>query len=300
MKMDREIIVLADKEVEPLLSRQVARDTAWADWPSRDANITRRPEIREILHEINREIRNESGYCVLRITPETVADPHLITVAYWNLFTCLGDPITQYSTGELLFGVRTTQSSAPLMSHYSQSNRGGGFHTDGTFLRQTPFFVGLICLEQAQHGGDSILIDGRMVCRELAANHPEVLQSLQREYYFDCCGQLPGIEARLKPIISAGGGEIFIQYLRSYIVEGHAKVGQPLGAKAIAEIDIFDSLLEREDFQLLYKLRPGEMLIFNNRFMLHGRKPFYDEGDGPSRRHLIRVYAEGQCAKVTS
>lgn len=283
---------LSDTEVKLLLSRPIPRGVLQTEWPGGDTNLAASPLVASLLGEINTDIRDGGGYCIVRIGPELLNDPHLLTVAYWNLFTCLGVPIPQYSSGEMLFEVQVSREAVPLMSHYSQSNRGGGFHTDGTFLTRSPYYVGLICLDQAKYGGDSILIDARPIYRELMLNQPEVLRSLEREFYFDCCGQISGKDTRLKPVISRKNGSLFVQYLRSYITQGHEKVAVPLTAEAVAGLDAFDEMLDRKEFQFLYKLNPGEMLLFNNSIILHGRKPFSEEGDEVSKRLLIRIYAE--------
>jgi alpha-ketoglutarate-dependent taurine dioxygenase len=283
-------IDLSPTQVATLKRRHIAADVEAVEWPGCDADIASSQEVSELRAAIKRSLFEGPGYAVLRVNRREVEDSHEIKVIYWNLFTTLGEPLPQYSTGEMLFEVEAS-SESPLYSHYSRSNRGGGFHTDGTFLQKTPQVAGLICLRQAQLGGETILIDGRRLCDELKRNDPETLECLQREFYFDCCNQLPGVEFRAKPIISWKGSNLFIQYLRSYIIEGYKKAGLQLDKLAAESLDRFDSLMEREEFQFIYKLNPGEMLIFNNEIILHGRKPFYDDADKGPGRLLIRVYA---------
>jgi alpha-ketoglutarate-dependent taurine dioxygenase len=284
------IYCLSQRQTDILLSRQIPTDLPTNLWPGRDDRIARSPEIASICSDIKGSLRHGAGYSVLRSESGEGDDPHLLKAIYWNLLTSIGKPVPQYSTGELVFEVHET-SATPIFNHYSRSNRGGGYHTDGTFLQEIPYYAGLICLRQAKLGGESVLIDSRKIYQELSTHHREALEYLQRDFYFDCCGQLPGVEYRPKPIISRKDSMISVQYLRSYIDEGHAKAGVPLDRSAIESLDLFDSLMGREEFQQVYKLNPGEMLILNNSIMLHGRKPFYDEEGGPSKRLLIRVYA---------
>lgn len=283
-------IALSRAELGTLLGRPVAGVGGAEPWPRRDPAIAGSAEIAAVCSRIREALRDGPGYVVLKIDPEHLSDTDSLKAAYWNLFTSLGTPIPQYSTGEMVFEVEVAPST-PLYSHYSRSNRGGGYHTDGTFLPRTPFYAGLICLRQAEHGGDTILIDGRRLYGELSAKHGEALERLKGEFYFDCCGQLPGLDYRPLPVISWQDSSLRIKYLRSYIVEGHAKAEVPLDERGVESLDTLDALLDSEELQHVYKLNPGEMLIFNNYIMLHGRKPFYDEGDGPSRRLLLRVYA---------
>lgn len=284
------VLRLSKKQTDILLSRPIPPDLPTNLWPGRDDAIACSPEIIPICSNVRDSLRNGAGYSILSIPPDDIDDPHVLKVAYWNLLTSVGRPIPQYSTGELVFEVHET-SVTPVFNHYSRSNRGGGYHTDGTFLQEIPYYAALICLRQASRGGDSVLIDSRKLYKELSTNHREALEYLQRDFYFDCCGQLPGVEYRSKPIISRTDSSLSVQYLRSYIDEGHAKAGVPLAEGAVESLDLFDSLMGREEFQQVYKLNPGEMLILNNSMMLHGRRPFYDADEGPSKRLLVRVYA---------
>jgi len=279
-----------------LLSRSIPDSLSPMLWPGREPGIASDTEVASLCSLIKEEVEDGRGFSILKIDRRWIDDPHLITVAFWNLFTCLGEPLPQYASGELIYKVESSEQArasmtAPLMSHYSKSNIGGAFHTDGTFLLRRPFFAGLICLRQSRYGGDSILIDVRNLYRELKENHPDVLRQLEREYHFDCCGQIAGVETRLKPIISRLGSSLLVQYLRFYITEGHRKTSIPLSSEAVQSMDFFEELMTQARFQFIYRLSPGEMLIINNHLMLHGRKSFSDGDDGESKRLLIRIYA---------
>lgn len=284
------VISINSKVTEALLSRLIPEDLSPNLWPGYDQTLASIPEVISLCSQVDKSLKNGAGFAIIKVDEELSKNSPLLISAFWNLFTCLGKPLAQYSTGELFFKVQDS-GTAPIRNHYSATNRGGGFHTDGTFLPETPFYVGLMCIHQAKYGGDSILIDGRAIYRELSFNYPDVLSCLEKKYHFDCCDQLPGIETRLKPIISKQGSSVFIQYLRSYIVNGHEKSGIPLDTDTIRGLDVFEELMERQDFQFVYKLNPGEMLIFNNHFIIHGRKSFVDDENSYSKRLLIRVYA---------
>jgi hypothetical protein len=278
-----------------LLSRPIPDSLSPMFWPGLDSGIASNTEVALLCSLIKEEVENGRGFSILKIDSTLIDNLHQITVAFWNLFTCLGEPLPQYASGELIYRIESSEqskaSAPPLMSHYSKSSIGGAFHTDGALLLRRPFFAGLICLEQASDGGDSILIDVRNLYRELMVKRPDVLRELEREYHFDCCGQIEGMETRPKPIISRIGSSLLVQYLRFYITEGHRKTGVPLSREAIESMDIFDELMTQARFQFTYKLNPGEMLIMNNHLMLHGRKSFSDGDNGKSKRLLIRTYA---------
>jgi len=207
------------------------------------------------------------------------------------MFTFLAKPLPQYKTGELIFDVRET-ADKPIRSHYSQSKIGGGFHTDGTFLPETPLYVGLGCIEQAIYGGESVLIDGRVIYQELSIHHPHVLKNLEKEYYFDCCDQLPGTEVRKKAVFRKENSSILVQYLRLYIIEGHRKARILIETDSLESFDTLDSLMAMDKFQYVYNLSPGDMLLFNNQRFFHGRNIFTDgpNSSTASKRWLMRIY----------
>jgi alpha-ketoglutarate-dependent taurine dioxygenase len=287
------LIELSAETVDALLTRLIPVDLPATLYPGHSHEIASQPEVAQVCYEINKAVKNGAGYSILKIDSERALDHHQMKVAYWNLFTSLGSPLAQYLSGEMFYEVRMSETPS-LMSHYSRTNRGGGFHTDGTFLMKTPFYAGLICLRQAESGGESIFIDGRKVYDRLRSDFPEALARLKQDYVFDCCGQMPGLEYRPQAIISETRSSLLIKYLRAYINEGYSKAGLSLDSLGSKSLDVLDELLDDPDLQFIYKINAGEMLIFNNFFMLHGRKPFFDGNTEDAKRLLIRVYAEGE------
>ncbi len=285
------IVPVSTAATAALLKRSIPDDLPPQMWPDRDPGIAADPDVRDLRDRLDETLTHGDGYAIVRM--ESLVDrPSDLVSAFWNLFVSLGQPLPQYSTGERSFQVRD-EGAAPTRNHYSATNRGGGYHTDGTFLPETPFYVGLMCVRQSLYGGDSVLIDIRKLHRELQQNYPHVLQALERSYHFDCCGQFPEVQTRHQPILSQRDGQPFVRYLRGYINTGHEKLGIPLEEETIAALDTFDALLDRDEFQWTYKLHPGDMLVFNNTIMLHGRKAFADDKDNKmrSRRLMVRVYA---------
>ncbi len=321
-------IPLSKNLTHTLLQRSFSEDLNPTLFPSREETIAQNPQVISLCSQIKDYLTQDCGFCIIKLDADLTPNsgsisylqkdflshspfpiPHsqkalnswlssklgcspnnsLILSGFWNLFTSLAKPLPQYNTGELSFKVYNA-GKAPTKNHYSNTNRGGGFHTDGTFLPITPFYVGLVCIRQAKLGGESILIDGRKLYHELSLKYPQTLTWLEKEYQFDCCGQIPGRETRAKAIFNPQTNSPFIQYLRGYIINGHQKSGIPLEAEALKSLDILDELASQEKFQYIFKLNPGEMLIFNNHIMLHGRKTFVDgEADG-EKRLMFRLY----------
>jgi hypothetical protein len=285
------LINIPHEFIEIICSRSINEELVPQKWPVSPPNIRVPYDFREFCSSITDTITSGPGFTVLRFENDYARTPHLLKTCYWNLFTFLAKPLPQYKTGELTFDVRET-ANQPINNHYSQSNRGSGFHTDGTFLPETPLYVGLGCIEQAIYGGESVLIDGRAIYQELSIHHPHVLKNLEKEYYFDCCDQLPEVEVRKKAVICKEGASILVQYLRLYIVQGHCKSRISIETDSLESFDEFDNLMEMDIFQYRYKLSPCEMLLFNNRCFLHGRNSFTDDlnSNTASKRWFMRIY----------
>ena len=272
-----------------LLQRSFSEDLNPTLFPSREETIAQNPQVISLCSQIKDYLTRDCGFCVLKLDADLTVNNSSILSGFWNLFTSLAKPLPQYHTGELSFKVYDA-GKAPTKNHYSNTNRGGGFHTDGTFLPITPFYVGLVCIRQAKLGGESILIDGRKLYHELSLKYPQALTWLKKEYQFDCCGQVPNRETQGKAIFNPQTNSPFIQYLRGYIINGHQKSGIPLEAEAIKSLDVLDELAAQEKFQYIFKLNPGEMLIFNNHIMLHGRSKFIDGDTDGEKRLMFRLY----------
>ena len=75
-----------------------------------------------------------------------------------------------------------------------------------------------------------------------------------------------------------------MHYLRVYIDPGMVRAGCPLTDDERARLDFIDDLLRREDLLFQYRLRPGEALFNNNRWLLHGRTAFVDVAAPEDRR----------------
>ena len=61
-------------------------------------------------------------------------------------------------------------------------------------------------------------------------------------------------------------------------------------AREQAAIEVFRAISNHPDFMIEYILEPGDIQIFNNRTVLHGRSHFEDHPEKERRRHLKRLW----------
>jgi gamma-butyrobetaine dioxygenase len=162
-------------------------------------------------------------------------------------------------------------------------------HVDLPNYERPPDFQLLYCLTNEATGGDSTLTDGYIVAEALKAEDPEayrVLNELAIDYRFqdetsDVAFRAPviGCDEHGNPVIIR-----FNNWIRDTLRLPSAQV-EPF-YRAYRR---FWELLREPRYTLRFKLRPGEMLAFDNLRVLHGRTAF-DPNSGP--RHLQGTYLD--------
>ncbi len=192
----------------------------------------------------------------------------------------------------LLYDVRDTGQQVAQGARFSVTSASSTFHNDNSFGAGVPDFVGLLCLQRAQTGGQSQLISVYALHNELLKYHPKVLQTLYKPFWFDRRGQFKEGESpiSLAPIFHWDGGELTIRYLYYYIHVGHERAGQALTLDQEKALETLEALLHRSDFRVKFDLNPGQILFTNNRWILHNRTAFEDYSEPERRRHCVRLW----------
>ncbi|HKI16657.1 MAG TPA: TauD/TfdA family dioxygenase, partial [Isosphaeraceae bacterium] len=63
-------------------------------------------------------------------------------------------------------------------------------------------------------------------------------------------------------------------------------------------LDALDRTLARSDLRVEFMLRPGDMLLINNRWLLHNRTAFEDHTEPALRRHYVRLWLRRRTEPV--
>jgi len=149
-------------------------------------------------------------------------------------------------------------------------------HTDEPFRYSPPGFILFHAIKTAaESGGTSIMVDGFKVAQKLKEARPEAFDLLTSA----------GITHRRQH-----EGEVHFEtesHVISLDVEGFVtgirfndrclvlQPGDPARTEALLDaIGAFSALLEEESLQYRHQLKPGELLIFDNGRVLHGRTEF--------------------------
>lgn len=257
-------------------------------------------ELREEVAEaLIRDVHEGPGVLVLGGFECLADDEEALRRAFLTGSRLFGDLMPQNASGELLREVRDrgTRIGEGRTTRYSDSRFGGSLHTDGAEAPlPVPDYFTLLCVHQAALGGALQLVHARDVVRELK-DRPEVLDVLRQPFHFDRRGdEGPGEPPTTpKPVLFADGDvpgdSLGVTYLRQYIEVGHARPGVPdLTAAQVDALDALDALLADPDLISQDRQQPGELAVFNNKRLLHGRTEFTDHGDGDRSRLLFRTW----------
>jgi hypothetical protein len=270
--------------VSALLGREIAADTPLDKWPT-ETFSTASAEILALRDDVVAAIRKDSGGAVVRVDPEGLGD-HDISTLYWNFFTTLFRPVEQYSSGELIYPVEV-KAGAAATSHYSNSNKTGNYHTDGTLLPQLPDVAFLFGLSAAT-GGETLLMDVENLVQRLTETDPAHVAELSRPVPFDVKDQMAGVKIKRQPVLTHTDHGYELRYVRMYIEQAFAAEETPVPPQLLAAMDEFDQVSAAAAVNAeAVLLERGVGLLWDNRRMLHGRRPFQET---TTHRRLRRIY----------
>lgn len=164
-----------------------------------------------------------------------------------------------------------------------------GPHTDNPYRTPVPTIQCLHCLKNEANGGESTLMDSMEAIRIIQREQPEyaelLLNTPVRFWFIDVDTEL----SEWRTIFERNQfGEISIinysprlDYAYPLPPEQYRRFHQAR--------QYLDDLLNSKELELRFKLKPGELMIFDNRRMLHGRTEF-DPSSGA--RHLRGCYVD--------
>ena len=147
-------------------------------------------------------------------------------------------------------------------------------HTDGTYSHDAPGVQLLLCVDYDAEGGESIMVDGAAIAAELETRQPEIYNDLTR---IGVTGVYKGdgvvLRAR-RPILRLDDTGSLAQVSFNNYDRDTVRLNDAEMRSLYAGIRAFDGLANDPTFQWRYTLAPGDMLVFDNWRVLHGRGAF--------------------------
>jgi hypothetical protein len=246
------------------------------------------PSLGQLLVKLKQELLHGLGFALIRgFETENFTKEEICTI-FFGLGSYLGNARSQNAAGELLghvkdIGVSSLDNSVRIY----QTNERQTFHTDSCDV------VGLLCLQQARYGGESMLVSAASIYNAFLDKRPDLLPRLFDPIGTDRRGEVPN---NMKPyfeipVFTWHLGYLNVMYQRQYIDSGQRFSGaMRLTSEHVQALDIFDELANSNDLTLTMKFEPGDIQFVHNHTILHDRKAFEDWSETERKRHLLRLW----------
>jgi gamma-butyrobetaine dioxygenase len=163
-----------------------------------------------------------------------------------------------------------------------------GQHTDLPTREVPPGFQFLHCIENTVRGGWSRMCDGLAIVEAIRTEHPDAYEALTTlEWVF--MNRARDAEHRwIGPIIDHGSRRQPLTLRAFYPVRSAPHMAPDDIPRAYESLRLFAEIARDPRFQIAYPFRPGDLVGFDNRRVLHGRDAF----EGSGARHLRGCYCD--------
>ena len=240
------------------------------------------------LSELSIKLLDGIGFEVITGLPVYRYSAEMIAIIFCGIGAYLGDARSQNSDGHLLGHVRDIGANPnDQNTRIYQTSQRQTFHTDSADV------VGLLCVNEAKEGGDSLLVSAVTIFNQMVELRPDLVEYLFDPIATDRRGEVPTGELPFLtiPPLSLENNLLTVFYQRQYIDSAQRFSGVlKLSKKHIEALDLFDSLANNTSLHLSMRLRPGDMQFVYNHAFLHDRTGFVDWTDSSKKRHLLRLW----------
>ena len=147
-------------------------------------------------------------------------------------------------------------------------------HTDSTYSNDAPGLQLLLCCHYEATGGESIMVDGFKIAEKIYKENKDLYTLLSE---IEVTGQYIGdgvfLEAK-RPIFKLNSNKELVQVSFNNYDRAPFRMDDEKTLKFYDAIREFDLIANNREYQWRHILKPGELLIFNNWRILHGRGSF--------------------------
>jgi gamma-butyrobetaine dioxygenase len=173
-------------------------------------------------------------------------------------------------------------------SNLAYTNLGLGCHLDNPYRDPVPGIQLLHCLESSTEGGESILQDGFLAAKILRDEDSDHFALLSHNWVnFRFRDSTADLQARV-PLIEVNDLDEIVKVRFNNRSIDTIKLPPSIMQQFYAAYRHYAEILEREELQVVFKLEPGELILFDNTRILHARKAYSAGGT----RHLQGAYSD--------
>ena len=246
-----------------------------------------------LAEKVMRQLNTGPGFAILsgwNVSDWTLEENHQRLLHFGGL---LGRLRPQYLSGELVGHVAvqpgngsrvgTTTSDIEALPHTEKGRPPG-----------TPRVIGLLCVRPAVSGGESYLVSGHTLHNYLLEVAPDVVPRLYQDFIWGRHAEVypDGLTIDREPVFRRTATALCVRYGRSWIPVGERSSGVPLDDDGHQALDAIDRVLGDEALHFGFRLEPGELVLINNRTVLHARRCFKDHADVSKGRLLLRIWLD--------
>lgn len=283
----KEITEYLPKSLTDELLRTYGNSTEWLSTPN-SYTWENHPVIRMAAHWNQQLFQSPGG--IRLVLKENYSDSEL-RLLYAMISRSLGYLNNRYS---YFFDVQDrgldyTKEAIPV----SKTKAETGYHTDSTAKHYFPDIIGLLCLQPALSGGESLMTNAANLLVHLLEKFPHLTELIHTPLCRDVI--TPGTVQDLAAIRSNDiplfqyddeGGVIF-RYMRYWIESALQKLGEPAPSGLPDVLNAIDAFFAQPENAMSFRLDRGDMLFVNNRFICHNRTAFID---GEKPRVYVRAW----------
>ena len=173
-------------------------------------------------------------------------------------------------------------------SNLAFTNLGLGCHLDNPYRDPVPGLQLLHCLESSTEGGESILQDGFMAAKILRDENADHFDTLARNWInFRFRDDSADLRSRV-PLIEVDDRGAVVKVRFNNRSVDTIRLPPETVKRFYPAYRHYAEILERPELQIVFKLAPGELILFDNTRVLHARKPYAAGGN----RRLQGAYSD--------
>jgi hypothetical protein len=269
------------EELRSAVEKALASGRSAAELTAQDFPL---PGLRGAIERWRAELTEGRGFLLVSGFPVGSWSQEEAELAFWGLGLHLGVPGAQNPAGDLLGHVTDLSAEAEHADErLYRTNQRIRFHCDAADV------VGLLCLRASAQGGASRLVSSVTVFDHLQRTRPELARRLFEPFLLDA-RLPPGAPTQYTPVQPcAFDGQrlrtfMHVDYFRS--AERHP--GVTIDPLAREVLDAWEAFAERPGVHLDMQLRPGDVQLVSNHFVVHARSAYVDDPASP--RHLLRLW----------
>ena len=277
------------REIHDGVARLKARGAALEDIGADDFPL---PSLDNQLKALKDDIATGRGFAIFRGLDASRYTVDELRLIFWGIGCHFGTPMPQSYLGDRIGDVMDVSDEEP------DPRRRRGYHSGGAQDTHTDSsdMVAMLSIRTAKSGGASRLASAHTVHNLMMDHCPGLLTVLYDGLFMrgtdtDAAAEgRPALSPHRVPAYCYTAGWLNTFYIRGYVeraVNAGDVVLSPLEAAAVVAFAAFGN---HPDVMLEIMLEPGDIQIFNNRTVMHGRAHFDDHAERARRRHLLRLW----------